>query len=94
MADVVNGICGVGDKSNEITTSTSSIEETATEIVKASTLLSVIGVVELLLATQQVISRTYLSLELYFFAGLVFFLINFAIEKAGRFVERKVSLPN
>lgn len=67
---------------------------TATEIVKASTLLSVIGVVELLLATQQVISRTYLSLELYFFAGLVFFLINFAIEKAGRFVERKVSLPN
>ncbi|MBS9403650.1 amino acid ABC transporter permease [Halomonas sp. TRM85114] len=66
---------------------------TATEIVKASTLLSVIGVVELLLATQQVISRTYLSLELYFFAGFVFFLINFAIEKAGRFVERKVSLP-
>ena len=36
MADVVNGICGVGDKSNEITTSTSSIEETATEIVKLS----------------------------------------------------------
>ncbi|WP_372613857.1 amino acid ABC transporter permease [Halomonas sp.] len=66
---------------------------TATEIVKASALLSVIGVVELLLAVQQVISRTYLSLELYFFAGFVFFLINFMIEKAGRFVERKVSLP-
>lgn len=65
----------------------------ATEIVKASTLLSVIGVVELLLGVQQVISRTYLSLELYFFAGFVFFLLNFAIEKAGRFVERKVSLP-
>ncbi|MEM5501829.1 amino acid ABC transporter permease [Ahrensia kielensis] len=66
---------------------------TATEIVKASTLLSIIGVVELLLSVQQVISRTYLSLELYFFAGFVFFLINFAIEKAGRFVERKIAIP-
>ncbi len=66
---------------------------TATEIVKASTLLSIIGVVELLLAVQQVISRTYLSLELYFFAGFVFFLINFAIEKCGRYVERKVAIP-
>ncbi len=67
---------------------------TATEIVKASTLLSIIGVVELLLSVQQIISRTYLSLELYFFAGFVFFLINFAIEKAGRYVERKVAIPN
>ena len=66
---------------------------TATEIVKASTLLSIIGVVELLLCVQQIISRTYLSLELYFFAGFVFFLINFAIEKAGRYVERKVAIP-
>ncbi|KIC40187.1 ABC transporter permease [Ruegeria sp. ANG-R] len=66
---------------------------TATEIVKASTLLSIIGVVELLLAVQQIISRTYLSLELYFFAGFVFFIINFAIEKAGRYVERKVAIP-
>lgn len=67
---------------------------TATEIVKASTLLSIIGVVELLLSVQQVISRTYMSLELYFFAGFVFFLINFAIEKTGRFIERKVAIPS
>jgi polar amino acid transport system permease protein len=66
---------------------------TATEIVKASTLLSTIGVIELLLSVQQVISRTYLSLELYFFAGFVFFLINFVIEKTGRFVERKIAFP-
>lgn len=66
---------------------------TATEIVKASTLLSVIGVVELLLSVQQVISRTFLSLEFYFFAGFVYILINFAIEKAGRYFERKVAIP-
>ncbi|GGD40336.1 amino acid ABC transporter permease [Sinisalibacter lacisalsi] len=67
---------------------------TATEIVKASTLLSIIGVVEFLLATQQVISRTYLSLEFYLFAGVVYFLVNFAIEQAGRFVERRIAIPN
>jgi len=66
---------------------------TATEIVKASTLLSIIGVVELLLSIQQVISRTYLSLEFYFFAGFVYFLINFAIERAGRHAERRVAIP-
>lgn len=67
---------------------------TATEIVKASTLLSIIGVVELLLSIQQVISRNFLSLEFYFFAGFLYFVINFAIEKAGRYVERKVAIPN
>jgi methyl-accepting chemotaxis protein len=36
MADVVNGISGVGQKSNEIKTSTSSIAETANQIVKLS----------------------------------------------------------
>ena len=36
MADVVEGISGVGEKSNKITTSISSIEETATGIVKLS----------------------------------------------------------
>lgn len=66
---------------------------TATEIVKASSLLSIIGVVELLLSVQQVISRTFLSLEFYFFAGFIYFAINFAIEKFGRFLELKVAIP-
>lgn len=64
-----------------------------TEMVKASTLLSIIGVAELLLSTQQVISRNYLSLEFYFFAGLIYFLIDFSIERLGKYVERKVALP-
>lgn len=66
---------------------------TATEIVKASTLLSIIGVVELLLTVQQIIARTYLSLELYFFVGFIFLAINFVIEKAGRRLESKISIP-
>lgn len=65
---------------------------TAAEMVKASTLLSVIGVAELLLRTQEVISRAFHSLEFYLLAGLLYFLVNFAIERLGRFVERRVSL--
>ncbi len=63
----------------------------ATEMVKASTLLSIIGVSELLLATQQVISRNFLSLEFYFLAGFIYFVIDFSIERLGRYVERKVA---
>jgi polar amino acid transport system permease protein len=67
---------------------------TATEIVKASTLLSVIGVAELLLSTKEIIARNFLTLEFYLFAGLLYFLINFGIERAGRYVERRVALPS
>lgn len=67
---------------------------TATEIVKASTLLSVIGVAELLLTAKEIIARNFLTLEFYLFAGLLFFLINFGIERAGRYVERRVALPS
>ena len=65
----------------------------STEIVKASTLLSVIGVAELLLSTQQVIARTFMTLEFYLFAGFLFFLINYAIELLGRHIEIRVALP-
>lgn len=64
----------------------------ATEMVKASTLLSVIGVSELLLTTQQIISRNFLSLEFYFFAGLIYFVIDFSIERLGRYVERRLAV--
>jgi polar amino acid transport system permease protein len=64
----------------------------ATEMVKASTLLSVIGVSELLLTTQQIISRNFLSLEFYFFAGLIYFVIDFSIERFGRYLERRLAV--
>lgn len=67
---------------------------TAAEMVKASTLLSVIGVAELLLRTQEIISRNFMSLQFYFFAGLLYFIVNFAIERFGKYVERKAAVPN
>ena len=67
---------------------------TAAEMVKASTLLSILGVAELLLRTQELISRTFLSLEFYFFAGFLYFVINYGIERFGRYVERKVTVAS
>jgi polar amino acid transport system permease protein len=66
---------------------------TATEIVKASTLLSVIGVGELLLKTQEVIGRNYLTLEFYALAGLAYFLVNRAIQAVGQCAERRFEIP-
>ena len=67
---------------------------TATEMVKASTLLSVISVAELLLVTKQIVARTFMTLEFYMLAGLIYFLINYAIERAAKAVERRVALPS
>jgi polar amino acid transport system permease protein len=66
---------------------------TAAEMVKASTLLSVIGVAELLLRTQEIISRNFMSLQFYFFAGFLYFVINYGIERFGKYVERKTAVP-
>jgi polar amino acid transport system permease protein len=67
---------------------------TAAEMVKASTLLSVIGVAELLLRTQEIISRNFMSLQFYFLAGLFYFVINYGIERFGKYVERKTTIPS
>ena len=65
---------------------------TAVEIVKASTLLSIIGVGELLLKTQEIIGRTFLTLDFYVFAGFIYFLISLSIERLGRLAERRLAL--
>jgi polar amino acid transport system permease protein len=66
---------------------------TAAELVKASTLLAVIGVVELMLTTRQIIAIKPRPLEFYLLAGIIYFLICFSIERFGRYVERRIALP-
>jgi polar amino acid transport system permease protein len=65
---------------------------TAAEIVKASTLLSIIGVAELLLATQEVIARSFMGLPFYFLAGAIYFAVNFGIEQLGKALERRLAI--
>lgn len=64
---------------------------TGVELVKASTLLSVIGVGELLLKTQEIIARNSMTMEFYLLAGGIYLILNFAIERLGKAVERRVA---
>lgn len=63
---------------------------TITEIVKGSTLLSLIGVAELILTTQQLIATNNNALFFYTFVGVVYLIINIAIECVGKFAEKKI----
>ena len=44
-------------------------------------------------ATKQIVARTFMTLELYLLAGLIYFLINYAIERMAKAAERRVALP-
>jgi len=64
---------------------------TGLEVVKGTTLLSVIGVVELLLSTQQIVARNYMIIDFYLVAGLLYLIINFSIAQLGAALERRFS---
>jgi polar amino acid transport system permease protein len=66
---------------------------TGAELVKASTLVSIIGVGELLLKTQEIVGRNFLTLEFYLVAGFLYLVVNYGIERLGKAVERRVVQP-
>lgn len=66
---------------------------TAVEIVKGSSLLSAIGVGELLLTTQEVIGRTFRTMEFYALAGALYLFINLLLSSGGAWLERRFRIP-
>ena len=64
-------------------------------ILKASSLMSVVGVVELTRMAQDLAASTYLPLQLFAAAGLIYLIINLVVASCGALVERRfaVSLP-
>lgn len=62
---------------------------TAVEIVKASSLLSAIGVGELLLTTQEIIGRSFMTMEFYALAGLLYLAVNLVIGAGGWWLGRR-----
>jgi polar amino acid transport system permease protein len=64
---------------------------TGAELVKASTLVSIIGVGELLLKTQEIVGRNFLTLDFYVVAGLLYLAVNYGIERLGKTIERRVT---
>jgi polar amino acid transport system permease protein len=65
---------------------------TGVELVKGSTLLSVIGVGELLLTTQEIIGRNFMTMQFYVFAGVLYLVVNIGLEQIGRLLERRVAV--
>lgn len=63
----------------------------ATEIVKGSTLLSLIGTTELLLTAKQLVAVNGNALQYYLFIGIIFLLTNSGIEYFGKCMEKRLS---
>jgi polar amino acid transport system permease protein len=61
---------------------------TAVELVKASSLVSLVSVVDLMLAIQQIVGRTHETLLLYGVAALLYFAINYTISTVGLRLEK------
>jgi len=62
---------------------------TAVEMVKASSLVSLVSVVDLMLSIQQIVGRTRQTLLFYGVAALLYFAINYTISTLGRRLERR-----
>jgi polar amino acid transport system permease protein len=60
-------------------------------ILKASSLVSVVGVIELTRMAQDLAGSTFLPIEIFASAGLIYFVINWIVALAGGLIER--SLP-
>lgn len=63
----------------------------AVEIVKATTLLSIIGAPELIMRTQEVIGRTFLTMPLYVVCGIFYLLLDYSLERFGKYVDRRLA---
>ncbi len=62
---------------------------TAVELVKSSSLLALVSIVDLLYSTDQIAARTRQPLLFYGVAALLYFIINYSISSVGARVEKK-----
>lgn len=62
---------------------------TAVEIVKSSSLVSLVSVVDLTMAVQQIVGRTREALLFYALAAALYFIINFSMSLAGQRLEKR-----
>ena len=59
------------------------------DAVKGTALLSLVGIVDLMLAIQQVIGRTYVPMPLYVLGALIYFAINYGLSSLSRLLEAR-----
>jgi polar amino acid transport system permease protein len=64
---------------------------TVVDTVKGSALVSLVGIVDLMLAIQQVIGRTFKPMPLYVLGCIIYFIINYALSQTSRRLEARFS---
>lgn len=60
-------------------------------LVKDSSLVSVISIVELTKSASNMVAISFRSFEVWFMVAIVYFLLNFCLSRFGRFIELKIS---
>lgn len=60
-----------------------------TDAVKGSALVSLLGVIDLMQAINQVIGRTYEPMPLYVLGALIYFVINYSLSSMSKMLERR-----
>jgi len=69
------------------------LTSSAISTVKASTILSILAINDLMRVAMRINGFTYRPVELYTAAALLFFLVGFAISRLGLFVEKRMERP-
>jgi polar amino acid transport system permease protein len=64
----------------------------ALSVIKDSALVSVIGYMELLRTSEQLISRTQQPLEILIGVGIFYFIISYPLSLYGKYIERKMAV--
>ncbi len=62
---------------------------TVVDTVKGSTLVSLVGIVDLTLAIHQVIGRTFKPMPMYVLGALIYFVINYTLSQTSRRLEAR-----
>lgn len=70
-----------------------SLGNTLISLIKDTSLVSVIAVTELMLATKELISTTFQPLPLYLAAAAIYWLLSVLLERAQQRLERRLALP-
>lgn len=70
-----------------------SLGNTLISLIKDTSLVSVIAVTELMLATKELISTTFQPLPLYLAAAAIYWLLSVLLEHAQQRLERRLALP-
>ena len=62
---------------------------TVVSTVQGSALVSLVGIVDLMLAIQQVIGRTFKPMPMYLLGAFIYFAINYALSLCSRYLEAR-----